>query len=451
MAYSITFTSGIQNIGEDTLQMKLIFTVNTAGSNVNYSFAEKEIRVLDWGSNKLSFDLDDPLLVPAEYSCQLSDDLGYLKELFFNKTALGKATSKRPEIQIFVNGEIDYIGIVKQQNGFNYNFANNRIKLNTDVSMEDLNMKELFYTDEGGNPQSMLPLAIRELDNWPVVDMIEYFFSSIGNPISYSGGSLVIDHDWLFYGYGAGLPERYDIRFDELSFVVDEMFLTNDKGLKNFGDVMRKLALEYFAYTGATGKNSVFFKKLFKYNSLNSQNLNIIAHEAGQPIPQLTDIITTVRIKWASSDPQYGQYASGHFTRDVKYGGLSIDCINGFYPFLTNVKAVVNRSEPNDGLYRVYRCHDPNLMGKYNIGTGFLDKGDLVTKSHWVHRGNKDYAQCGTEPKSKEVHSFKARGISVDFLKGFPYDGEGFQIIDMEKLYGSGMTNLKAVNCGELE
>ncbi len=440
MAYTITISTNVQQIGADTLQMLLTFNVNATGTNLYWDAKTQGIRVADWGVLDWSYDIEDAFMVPAIYNFKLLDAAGRLENLFFGTDAVALATDKRPIVEIKVNGLTDYKGKV-QEDGVRHVSGTKALTINADSDTDVINKRKLFADD--GTPYNPFgyTLALWPNGYYPIYKFFEDIYGLIDPSISFATGSLAITHDWSFGGWRILPTEDHnvinDVQFTELLQSAITLYNNPPMGLNNLGDILRKMAIDWCAFTGMLHKEKAFFKKLFHYDASNLQILGKVrAHEKYYKYGLIDYVKVTTEVGRALI------YTKGIDTQ-LEDRFLERDSIPAFYdnqadPDIrnTNVQASINRSSSNDGTYAIYRCADPNLLGG-----AFNDNGEVTSEFWYRNRGFIDKCRADV---------FKVEGVGYSYLKDFNDGGSKFQPIIMKKQLGNGLTEIEAVYLGEL-
>lgn len=456
MSYTITIQSETKNVREsETVQLKIIFTVNDTGSNIVWNTYDKGIRVLDWGSAEWRYDIEDPLLTVGNYEIKLGDMDSVLRELFFYDTSLGLATDKRPELKVFVNGNEDYSGKVIEEGGVNFSAGNKIVELKANSVGESLSSGII----DGESP-CVLGYTDTETtaDYKSVITILEDIFSYIGNTYSVSGGSLELTQDWVFKGTQLGVGTLEDIEFSELRLWIDALFFNADNGINNLSDLIKQMAIEWGCFAGIINSEKAFFKKLFYYDASNTQTLEVDDFTIANKFSRLeyVEVIVDTDFKTSSPAPKiYTHDDRGQQLRDIP-DQLKINALNGFYYVDSgdngsNVFAEIARGGAEDGTYIVYYCKDPNVTVKVSGVTEIWSPSGRLLSRYWYKWRGKD-AATGITPSyySRQNYIFDCRGITYSILKSIPYSGYKHQPIRLKKMYGIGKSEIETVLLGPI-
>jgi hypothetical protein len=141
--YFITYESPIRQIGDDTLQMKIIFQVDQSGVSNTLQMMNYGISVADWGENLVKYNLEDLVCYPGMLTVKLNDKNKVLHNCFYGVDSQSLSTNKQPEVEIYVNGDLDYSGDV-QEDGVSS--KNHIISLSCDPGTKILNDTQLYAT-----------------------------------------------------------------------------------------------------------------------------------------------------------------------------------------------------------------------------------------------------------------------------------------------------------------
>lgn len=415
MSYTITLTSDIQNVALNTVQLVIVFTVNTSGSNQSYTFEEKGIKLLESGRLKWAYDIEDFFMTPSTYTLTLGDMLGYLDRLFFNGTTEGENTDKRPSVRLKINGNTVFLGSVSED-GVNYSESKKEVKLEVSPNTDIINKKLVYYEDiynftitelvtvapqvgdlysnnyimfevyqvnitatcseivflrkpgYTGEPvssgtlgrdtgsgdvtiyfgsyvkQAINPFAYTYNSSKRIVSILEDIFKLVNNSIGYPT-TLKVLHDWKFQGV-RNVNNVYlnDIDFSELYQLVNPLFWDGASQIKTCGDILKKLAIDWCAFTGMISDDKAFFKKLFYYDATNTQTVDVLDREKAYKTSLVDYVKVTTNI--GISDPAE-PYKEGIFTQ-VEDRGLERESLPGYflnnYNGGTNVASLINRT-----------------------------------------------------------------------------------------------------------
>ena len=445
MAYTITITSSVQTINRagDTAQLILTFDVTGTGGSVAATMVDWGIRVGDWGTVEWSYDFEDALLVPGTYRVKLFDEQSYLKDLFFGVTGIYPDVAKTPKVEFKLNGVVEYVGYVVEDS-INYVTSEKSVTFTVDPDTIILNKSELFALD-GTTPVN--PLGYTPSEHYPVTTIIEDLFQLVNPTLSYTGGTVKITQDWLFWGTRY-LPTNdghlyTDLLFSEIRQNVDPLFFDSTYGMVTVGDVLKKLAMDWCCFTGMVHHEKAFFKKLFYFDESNTQVLGTILNREFSYKYTLIDYVeVTVEADQPYNYPVvYTRGTNSHLQdRYIKRSAFP-----GFYivvgppdppPYsgATNVLATTTRGS-YPGTYYVFQAADPRLLA------GAVSAyGDLSAEFWWLSRSNP--AQC-------RIDKFNVVGITYDFLKDFVDDGHRYQPIAMRKYISKNETEIEAIYLGE--
>lgn len=253
--------------GQRKLTIK--FQFNSEGANVDYQAGSLNLFIEKYGVLEYRWDIDDLLMVPGMMSFEFfdlngSDPSANSLANFLTSTSFSTYT-KRPEVVL----EID------RGSGFVEEFSGNVIErtiqydpvskklLFTVAPQTDLLNKYMLYDGSG---TAVNPFSYSSGNYYFLHKVLEDIYKKVNPAISYSGGSLLLEHDWKFRGSsvaGVGLYEFNLFELPEVQIKVNNLFFTNQYGINSLGDALRVLAKEFCCLTGMTDNKNAFFKKLF--------------------------------------------------------------------------------------------------------------------------------------------------------------------------------------------
>jgi hypothetical protein len=110
----VTITTSVQQVGDDTAQ--LILSIPVAGSDESWNALEHGIRIEKWGKIQWQYVIDDPLMVPGIYNCQIGDMDKELNALLYG-TDISFSIGNYPSVEVKINGASKFNGDVQEQGG----------------------------------------------------------------------------------------------------------------------------------------------------------------------------------------------------------------------------------------------------------------------------------------------------------------------------------------------
>lgn len=488
------------------VQIVMVFNTNLSGSNRTWNAADYGLKLVKLGSLKYSYNLDDALLVPGSFDCDIFDPQGILRDFIWGTSLEALATDKRPEISLYLNSALKIKGRAIMQNE-NYSDSSKLLKLKIAPSIDILNRAMVY--DEDGNPTTVSANYVQ--GNWyKITDLIQDIFKFVNSSISYSGGSLYIYHDWTFLGQRYSPTNDYavlkDIIFTELSHFIDPLYFDSSKGMHSLADILRKFAQDWCCFAGLLSEDIAFFKKVFCFNENYIQTLNVLDHE----LIYENELIDYVEIKSTVSPTDPGSpYKTGSYTaledrrivRDVLTSFWGADDLSGggswvpahnlsraYFVFRTSATSAIedNAIYSNNGATFKAVGYDPTgkCLTALRINGGNPQNSGVLTKvsgtgpstvnyssyangdgSYYVYRAKDKelfpglFKNHGTllskfwmvnrgDISKLRVDKFVCAGVDYDFLKDFYYQGGKYQPIDMEIDFNSLKTTIKALWLG---
>ncbi|MGE5353919.1 MAG: hypothetical protein ACM3P0_17665 [Acidobacteriota bacterium] len=423
MAYKITISTNGQLVNDsDTLQLVIVASVDLDGADQAYSAADKGIKVKNWGSTGLSYDIEELLLTPASLSMVLTDAQGYLDSLFFGNTAEALATNKEAEVQIWLNGALEFQGNINEDSLFS-DIGRLEFKFSARTKTDIIN-KKMVYKD--GNPLD--PMGPGYSANYVNIQEAIKDVYKLVNP------DVVLDFrsNLLMYASRISAPSYSvtDIPFNECSVYAKYLYNYPSGDIQNCGDVLKRLAIDTGSFTGMIHSGRAFFHKLFMYDETNVQELGkVLSYQKSYKY----SLIEYVKI---TMDPAIFTNAVGEAGTFTGMDGKFIDkkslmgCDGG-----ESVMHWAKTDDPYSGAYRVQQLKDDT------VGGGYSKSAQLLANFWYKFRGNMQNCRADI---------FKVAGITYDFLKNFTYGGRKYQIIEMTKNLAGNTTDITALYLGEL-
>jgi hypothetical protein len=411
----------------DTVELWIKFTNSGTGTTADIVAETSGIRVADWGVIEWTYDFEDAFLVPGVFTVKLWDSDLVLRDMFFGTSATNLAFAKNPKATLWLNGVEEYIGTV-QEDSVLYDMGEQSVTFTCDAQTSILN-KTLLYDDDNA---PLNPLGVTESIRYPILSMILLAYQLVDDTIAYPA-NLEISYDWLFSGVRFDPADSHpltNMTFVELEGLSTYFFFDSTYGLTTVGDFLKKLALDFCAYTGLIHEKRAFFKKLFYYDATNVQTLGTVLNRQFNYRYGLLDYVEVTT--QTSGNHTYSTGTDNNIVdRTLKL--LSIpECRSDFN---SNLWALVNRTpDTDDGEYNVYTVKDPILLSG-----AFSDLGDLQV-AFW---GNFRMNQMNCR-----VDHLTVSGIDYDFLKNFVDDGRKYQIVGMKKKIASNITEIDAIYLG---
>ena len=509
MSYKTTITFPIQNISpSETIQLIMEFTHDASGTDRNWTAAEKNLKVVQYGNREMSYDLEDAFMVPGKTQIAIGDPDGVLDNLFFGSDSVALSTDKRAKITKKVNGVEAFIGNIVEDS---INPDDVIIKFDALPRTDTINKRMVYDID--GN--SLNPFEYSEATAYKITKLLEDIFGLVNPAISYSGGSLDIVHDWKFQGKrDSNTCYLNNFIFSELYMNPGSLYFNNALGVSNCGDILKKLALDWCAFTGMISLNRAFFKKLFHYNETNLQSVDVLKRTKSYRYGLIDYVRVTTSIGSSSNEP----YEEGTFTQ-LEGSYLTRQSLPGYfinstgaYSEATNIKANLSGSTyyvfalsalttapaeddvySNNGhqfrvlgsplyagnsiLYLACISLDggsPSSSGTLTLVSGTGPASITFTAVETGADGTYDIYQArdpnlfsnafkdhgALEAKfwynyrgdiqNCRVDKFILRRITYDFLKDFNYDGSKYQPISMKFRDSEDITECEAIYLGEL-
>lgn len=429
----ITITFPVESIGTgDTLQLIMYFT--TDGGAENYNAEDVGLYVTDYGETNISYDIDDPLLTPMQWSFRLMDKDQWIQPYLFPE--IDDGIDPKALIELYLNGVLEFKGHLTEDN-IEYSEGDREVVLTAIPQTDVLNRTMLYDVD--GNPNN--PFLYDPQGYYWIVRLIEDAYKLVDSSISYSGGTLKVEHSWgvdkgwNFIGYETGTPtpspptgDSNIFGFIELYTSIYHYFFSQESySIKSPGDLLKKLAYHYGCFTGMIHEGLAFFKKVFTPSA--TQQLGTINDRVYKYKFSLLDWI---RFKLTLTSLNYE--AGTETLMENRYKDEFI--MDQFWIKSTPIPAqgwTVLRAYYNSKTFYIFGVQDrENNPPTYVFG----DHGQIMA-NFW-------YEKRSDLIKSRII-SFDVSGVNYDFLKDFIDQGKTYQILGMKKQFKDAKTIIDAV------
>jgi len=234
------------------------------------------------------------------------------------------------------------------------------------------------------------------------------------------------------YTTGGEIRELNKKDFDEIEIDTRWLFFDSDnQTVLNCGDILKKLAIDWFCFTGMIHEEKAFFYKLFYYDSGNTQTLGtVLKHE----IKYEYSLIEYVKINCGINKDTHN--VSGNYTA-LENKRLIRNTLPSFWKnYETSVGISGESSIKDDNSDAIWEAHDDEVD---NDNNAYYSNGHLLAELWYNNRSNID--KC-------KVEFFEIVGINYDFLKNFTYGGNKYQIMRLRKNWSKNETEIDAINLG---
>jgi len=438
---SNTYTWPAAHISDSTMQFVLTVvyekeTGPSSGSSRNA--AEYGLSILDAGSLEWAYEFEDALLTPGTMSIKIGD-----RDLLLQDDIFGDGhTNPSIKLELKLNGETEFIGYALAST-IKFSQAERALTFTASPQIDLIN-KQMVYDEDG---DSLNPF---EYDFYgPYVDygpkiynMIEDIFQLVDSSITLASGKLEIIHDWIFRGQrynpatGRFLTGVYkdDFVFNDLFVNPTLMYDDNSIGISTTGDVLRRLAADFGAFTGMIHTERAFFKKLFHYSATNLQVIDDVLDWQQTYRYNLIDYVKIInKIEEFSGTQTYHAPNEDAFT-ELADRFISRTSVIGFYVdgiySQSNVQA---RTQLPSQHYYIQQAKDTSF------DPDFQDHGELLSNFWYNFRG--EITRCRVDP-------FRISGLNYEFLKDFNYGGFKYQPIRLKKNWAENETEIDALYLG---
>lgn len=516
MAFTTTITFPEQTVNPfkspvDKIQIKLIFSHDTAGSNRDWNSGDYNLRVLSYGKRQYSYDLEDPLLVPSSNDMVIGDPDKILEDFLFGIGTIPLATDKKAVLHKYINGTLIFVGSFIEDS-IKYDEGSAQLSF-TAMPQTDILMKQMILDDEN-NPTNWVTTNYTASTYEKITDLIQDFYqllnpSLVVTPIN-SPINIYTQQDWIYRGNKGSLGgiTFYNLEFSELWLSTDMVFFNAGFAQKSVGEALKKLAIDFGCFTGVVSYTKAFFKQLFSYDTGNLQTVvvqnrvkgyryglidyvKVNSDQAGitapftagtysdlenrvllrscyihasesatdllavvQPLTRVSTAIYSIDGSLITTYPEEGSIYS--------YAGQTFECVGKFESGATAylvMKYLSGSSNPASGTFTkvsgigdvsIAFTFDSELADTYSV-TGSRDPINLdnTHRAFGQTLANFWFATRGNMNNCR-VDKFTLLGIGYDFLADFNYDGSKYQPISMVHHDSQGFTECEAIYLGEL-
>jgi hypothetical protein len=323
---------------EDTIQIIIEFDTISIGDDTVISSTDNQILIAEYGRRETSYKLEEAFMVPGSYDLKIHDALSALDHMFFAPgIAAGYISDKQAKLTIKKNGVTDFIGTLVEDS-IKSNVSKKFVSFKAQPKTENINLRMIY--DENNN--ALNPFSLTANNYYRISYVLQQIFSLVNPDVTQN--DIEIIHDWTFQGTRDDIAcNLNDITFTELFQDIDPLFFDAAFGLRNCGDVLKKYALDWCSFTGLISLNKPFFKKLFHYNSSNTQPVTVWHWEKAYKYGLIDYVKVTTNIS-GPSEP----YTQGTFT-ELEGRYLIRKSLPGFWndaggTRASNIKAVISRS-----------------------------------------------------------------------------------------------------------
>ena len=257
----------------------------------------------------------------------------------------------------------------------------------------------------------------------------------VSNVVSNTSFDVTLDTSQTYTSGGkwAAIEES---TFTDLHGYTDNLFYNHDYGMTSLGDVLRALANEFFCFTGIGTSYKPFFRKLFTYDSSNTQTLGTVLEWEKNYKSHLYDYVEV-----RSTDDNL-IYKAGTDTGIEDNKLQMTDTLFAFFKEFTQ--------DPDVSLYTVTTASSNMrlngatgnyvyLINEPALGETYHESGRIQADFWYKYRGTITYSR---------IDKFKVVGVEYDFVKNFVYDGKRYQIIGLTKKLEEGISEIEAIYLG---
>lgn len=261
--------------------------------------------------------------------------------------------------------------------------------------------------------------------------------------------TLVVQHSWIFYGQNVNNPaDIQEFSFSELKLGGPTSFGSNGIGkifghhntffgINHLSDLLKQLGFGFCFTTGMLDAKTAFVREIFHYDAGSVNTLGEVkSFEEGYEYQALDAVRITCRSYYKDlNDPD--KYIEAPTNSKVAYTSLAgnqrgENLIDKELIFCTVGAGIyqdlwANRS---GNTYSITGALAPQL------GFSTYLWGVLQTAIYYGFRNGSQIPKIG---------NLVVKGIAYDYMKGIPYNGVGWQILNMDVDYVNNETTLKLI------
>ena len=421
--YTNTFFFPEKALGTgDNLQTQITFI--TTDQARTFVAVDEGVRILKYGKLSWKYRIDEPLMVPGRVKMELVDQNGVFAGFLF--PAVGtEVINPLAEVKISINGTVEFSGKIAEDSA-RYDLGTKVISFEVESSLQAINDQMVFDLDDNAvNPFGYSSSAILSL-----AVILEDIFGLANSNITYPDDIEII-HGWIFTGDTFPLTGPLEFGMSELFFIIFDFYFQTANGIKTVGDVLRRLALDFGAFTGLISNDRAFFKQLFTYNSGNTQEIGTVLKHIRRYEYGLVDWVRVESIPLSES------YTAGNETQ-IEDRYIIQESLSYFRKNATlSSSGLYAYTLPGPVEYRIYNS-------KYQSPDGTWNDEDThgQTLANFLHEMRGKITSC-------ILDEFTLYGLTYDYLKDFEYDGKQYQPVEMEKDLETGITTIAALYVGD--
>jgi len=387
--YVITFDT--ETFGSDTLQTILTIYYSNPITTHNITADSIGLKIIEYGEYSLKFNIDDYLLVPGDYTTKIGDSQQILDDYLFGN----HIDELHCEIEVKLNGVAEFNGTVIPTS------------ISSDNGKREVSLR--FISDTQKVNSTMLVLDDGSLtDPLSLGVSLTYVKTLILKAYQVIDPSIALSfyHDWLFEAQYSTTTITNGT-WDELSFYKAQFYTGN-----TLGDALKNLAKATMSFTGALSNKKCFFRKLF-------------ATATSQTMP---NVLKFTR-KYGGDVISYANSKNVNGTTLVEYPNASAyTTVEGKYMSVNwDFSApIIQRSGTN---YIVSKVNEPRISPN-------APQSEIIPHLDYIIR-SKIY--------NNRLDNFVFDGVNIDYEKNFTAFGNTYQILNMAKKYGKGITEIDAL------
>lgn len=462
MAYTITYKFGTSSgvgeavAGDHLVRMSMEFTVQDTGTNVEKFARDYGIHIKKYGALEWSRNIDENLMVPGQFNFSLLDMENELWALLF-EGSLVPAVEKDGKITLEINywdgysysGYItEFIGNIDVTN-IEYNTTNKIVAF--DVLPKTDKLKNIYLYNEdtsksgyytANNPLSLSTSIVNNFWVVPATNIktiIHEIFKQINSTCNLSWR-----HAWKFEGHNlTASPTVYD------EFVLEDLKLSsnylsalfyslnNIMRYETLYDFLMKLSFTFGFICGMITSEKAFVKNIYSYDAGQTQTLGRVKkHRISNKYGDVEAVRITSRRYRKSKEVGLYEEDGGSLASVIPYGSQVrgeniIDeeiAVRAYDTILTSIYQDFDLNGSYGGnQYEISKALPPGVA-TYQI----LDSA-VANFYYNLRNRSKVYPNSSLTSVIGRVDDFTVENINYDYMKDFPYAGNGYQILSLKK------------------
>ncbi len=464
--FGLTPEIGEKVSGDNEVRLRIEFTVNDTGTDVNRFSKDYGLRIISHGEIEVGREVNENLLVAGEYSIKIVDELGEFYNIFFsssNSTRILRNAEVILEIKYYGTGtyQTEYMGEINTED-IRYD-KKNKIFDFTALPRTDILKGIYLYKEvengsrlQGENPLGISYSVVNDIYTAVpigVKELVHRIFRRINNSCSFEW-----KHSWEFgsSNQGALHPPAVIKKLDELEFsanYLSALFFSIDNlmQIETLYDLLKKLSFSLGFMCGMLHSGKAFVRDLYSFNELGVQAIGrILSHKVTHPYGDTEAVRITSRYleRNTSSKNAYRFTLENTFVlpENSELRGKSIiedESIVYGYDAGSRLQGGDLEMVNNGVRYFCNKAKCPFLTGSYDlVKTIVAYYYNMRNRNRVVYDGSNSIVMG-------RVDELEVTGINYDYTKDVVIEGEGYQILRMKKKIDKNRTELKLLRISE--